>query len=131
MAVLGRTGTVLGVTAFGLLVACSSGEATRPTPEPETGGATGSGGTTPRPVTGGASATGGSPGTGGSGGRAAADASSPGTGGGGGRPTDGGSTTGPEVSTPPGPVDYGGVGQQPLIPLAYTAEPVPPIVTMD
>jgi hypothetical protein len=35
------------------------------------------------------------------------------------------------VSTPADPVDYGGVGQQPLIPLAYTAEPVPPIVTMD
>ena len=34
--------------------------------------------------------------------------------------TDGGSTTGPEVSTPTGPVDYGGVGQQPLIPVVYT-----------
>jgi hypothetical protein len=31
----------------------------------------------------------------------------------------------------PKPVDYGGVGEQPVIPLAYTAEPVPPIVKMD
>jgi hypothetical protein len=68
---------------------------------------------------------------GGSGGQVEADASTPGTGGAAGQTTDGGSTTGPEVSTPVGPVDYGGVGQQPLIPLAYTAEPVPPIVTMD
>ena len=45
--------------------------------------------------------------------------------------TDAGSTSGPEVNTPSGPVDYGGVGQQPLIPVVYTDQPVPPIVTMD
>jgi hypothetical protein len=33
--------------------------------------------------------------------------------------------------TPPGPVDYGGVGEEPLVPLFYTREPVPPIVPMD
>jgi hypothetical protein len=49
----------------------------------------------------------------------------------GGDPTDGGATTGPEVNTAPGPVDYGGVGELKLIPLVYTAQPVPPIVTMD
>jgi hypothetical protein len=37
----------------------------------------------------------------------------------------------PAGPPPPAAVDYGGVGQQPLVPLAYTAEPVPPIVAMD
>jgi hypothetical protein len=32
---------------------------------------------------------------------------------------------------PPGNVDYGGVGQLPLVPLAYTPQPVPPIIPMD
>jgi hypothetical protein len=41
------------------------------------------------------------------------------------------STTDPAVDRGPGRVDYGGVGQQPLIPLTYTAQPVPPIVAMD
>jgi hypothetical protein len=45
--------------------------------------------------------------------------------------TDGGSPTGPDVNTPVGPIDYGGVGQQPLIPVVYTDQPVPPIVAMD
>jgi hypothetical protein len=79
-------------------------------------------------VTGG---TGGSSGTGGSGGNAEADASIPETDGSGGPTIDGGSTVGPGVNPPTEPVDYGGVGQQPLIPLVYTAEPVAPIVTMD
>jgi len=69
--------------------------------------------------------------TGGSGGQAGADASAPDTGGSGGQTLDGGSTAGPEVNTPTDPIDFGGVGQQPLIPLAYTAQPVPPIVAMD
>jgi hypothetical protein len=104
---------------------------------PATGG---SGGNTDvdagAPATGGTSGSGGSPVTGGSGGGGSggrADASSPdrGGGGGGGATTDGPSA-GPEVSgPPPGPMDYGGVGQQPLVPLAYTSQPVPPIVQMD
>jgi hypothetical protein len=129
--------------AFGLLVACATGEAPGRNPPGEMGGETGSGGTTQGPPTGGrgggkdaadtstggtggATATGGAPATGGSGGKAEADASASDTGGSGGATTDGGSTTGPT-----GPVDFGGVGQQPLVPLAYTAQPVPPIVTMD
>jgi hypothetical protein len=30
-----------------------------------------------------------------------------------------------------GPVDYGGVGEEPLVPVAYTPQPVPPIIPMD
>jgi hypothetical protein len=41
------------------------------------------------------------------------------------------STAGPAVERPAERVDYGGVGQLPLVPLVYTAQPVPPIVTMD
>ena len=35
--------------------------------------------------------------------------------------------------TPPptGPVDYGKVGDEPLVPLVYTAEPVPPLIPME
>ncbi|HXU81529.1 MAG TPA: hypothetical protein VN914_09030 [Polyangia bacterium] len=101
--------------------------------EPDTGGAGGTGGA---PASGGSGGkapggSGGSAVTGGSGGKAEADASTAGTGGAGGPATDGGPTTGPEVSGPTGPIDFGGVGQQPLIPLAYTDQPVPPIVAMD
>ncbi len=101
-----------------------------------TGGSSGGGGTGgSATVTGGSSGTGtgGSPATGGAGGgNGEADASAPGTGGAG-PTTDAGSPTNPEVSTPTpgGPVDYGGVGQQPLIPLYYSDQPVPPIVTME
>lgn len=129
-----------GVAAFGLLVGCSA-EAPGPRSQGGTGGDGGSGGTTPEPTTpepttGGTGGAGGSMATGGrGGGPAEVDAGAAGTGGGGqnGTTTDGGATTGPDVDTPTptGPVDFGGVGQQPLIPLAYTAEPVPPIVTMD
>jgi hypothetical protein len=95
--------------------------------EPNTGGSSagGSGG--------GGTASGGSSGTnGGTGGSSEADASAPGTGGGGGVATDGGSTTGPDPTPPDGiPTDYGGVGELKLNPLVYTAQPVPPIVTMD
>jgi hypothetical protein len=38
---------------------------------------------------------------------------------------------GGEPARTPAGDEYGGVGQQPLIPLAYTSEPVPPIVRMD
>jgi hypothetical protein len=32
---------------------------------------------------------------------------------------------------PTGPVDFGAVGQEPLVPVVHTPQPVPPIVTMD
>jgi hypothetical protein len=79
MAALGHSRSVLRITAFGLLLGCTSGNATGPN--------------APGPVTGGGGGSEGSLGT--------------------------------------GSIDYGGVGQQPLIPLAYTAQPVPPTVTMD
>jgi hypothetical protein len=41
------------------------------------------------------------------------------------------SATDPAVKKPIGGVDHGGVGLQPLIPLTYTAQPVPPIVAME
>ncbi len=124
MARPGRTRIRLALTALGLLVACSS-VATGPTPPPTPSKP--SPGSRP-PATG----------TGGSGGSVEVDASPPDTGGGGapasggGAPaSDGGPGTGPAVEPPSGPMDFGGVGQQPLIPLAYTAQPVPPIVAMD
>jgi hypothetical protein len=143
MAVLGHSGSVLGITAFGLLLGCTSGNATGPNaPGPVTGGGSGSEGSpgtggrggsaeVDASTTGGTTGSGGSSTTGGSGGAAEADASNPGSGGAGGATADAGSTAGPGVETPPGSIDYGGVGQQPLIPLAYTAQPVPPIVAMD
>ena len=161
MATLSRSGRVFGITAFGLLVGCASAEMTGTQPQTGTGGKTGSGGTTAAPVTGGSSGSAGSggttpapvtggssgsagsmsPGSGGSSGGSAggsggaeADAEAPGagsTGGSNGTTTDGGATPGPDPGSPAGPVDYGGVGQLVLIPLVYTAQPVPPLVTMD
>jgi len=100
------------MTTFGLLVGCSPVAATGPSPPAEDGGNSRGG---DRPVE--------------------ADAGTPDSGGAGEPASDGGSAMGPEmgpeINTPTGPVDYGGVGQQPLIPLAYTAQPVPPIVAMD
>jgi hypothetical protein len=135
---IGRSGTVLGIMAIGLLIGCASGSG-RTTLGPVTGGASGTGGSSAtsgsggqveadasRAGTGGTGGTGGTPVTAGSGGRAEADASSPGTGGDRAPASDGGSP--PE---PSGPGDYGGVGELKLIPLVYTAQPVPPIVTMD
>ena len=152
-----RRSAVLGSITLGLLLGCASGAAPDGRPA-VTGGKTGSGGTTSGGsgggtsgsggstvsgsggsvgsggVAGSPSSSGGSSGSGGSttGGGGTADASAPGAGGGGGSPgsTDGGSTM-PDPMPPSGPIDYGGVGQQPLIPLAYTAQPVPPIVAMD
>jgi hypothetical protein len=138
MAAFSRSG-VLGIAALGLLVGCSpAAMVSKPgtggmTPEPGTGGTSGAGGAPVAGGAGGAPATGGAggaPATGGSGGNAGVDASTPPAGGSGGSTADA-SSTGPEVNTPTGPIDFGGVGQQPLIPLAYTAEPVPPIVAMD
>src|SRR5215207_2767194 len=102
MAVLGRSGTLLGIMAFGLITGCSTGNAPGPRPPEGTGGRSGSGGTTPAPGRGGSSGSGASPATGGSGGNAGADASTAGTGGGGGSngTTDGGPTIGPDVNTP-------------------------------
>jgi hypothetical protein len=118
MMVLGRSGTVLGIAAFGFLMGCAAGEALGPTAP--AGDQTRSGGTGPDPV------AGGSGGSGGGAGEAEADARGADAGGG-----EDGPVPGPEGMAPSGPVDYGGVGQQPLIPLVYTAEPVPPIVAMD
>jgi hypothetical protein len=146
MTVLGRSGTILGITAFGLLIGCSPGDTPGANPPAGAGGKTGSGGSTPGAGTGGISGSGGTPssvGTGGSGpgaggtsgsagaaGTPGSGGSTPGAGGDGGPATDGGPSV-PEVNAPSGPVDYGGVGQQPLIPVVYTEQPVPPIVTMD
>jgi hypothetical protein len=135
MAALGPAGTALGITALGLLLGCASGEAVGHGPRPEMGGdpgtagamTGGTGGVQGPRATGGTSGSGGAPVTGGSGGSVQADASVSETGGSGG--TDG--SAGPEASTPSGPMDFGGVGEQPLIPLAYTDQPVPPIVKMD
>jgi hypothetical protein len=151
---------VLGIAAFGLLVGCaaaespgsegpsgtggsSSGTGGKPSSSGTGGssssggstGSTGTGGSTSEPGTGGSTGTGGSmsTATGGSSG-GGEDASAPGTGGGSGA-TDAGST--PETSTPPtpsnpnAPMDFGGVGEQPLVPLYYSDQPVPPIVAMD
>src|SRR5262249_15689824 len=51
--------------------------------------------------------------------------------GGKGAPRGTGGGTGADPPAPPGRVDYGGVGDEPLVPLAYTPQPVPPIVAMD
>jgi hypothetical protein len=146
------------MAAFGLLVGCSSGQspgtetpagtggsqsgsggssgsggASNTGGTKATGGSSGSGGTSdPTPGTGGTTGTGGSmsTATGGSNG-GESDAGAPGTGGS--SATDAGSS-GPEVSTPStpgGPYDFGGVGEQPLVPLYYSDQPVPPIVQMD
>jgi hypothetical protein len=81
---------------------------------PGTGGSVGTGGSSP--------ATGGSVGTGGSGTGGAADS--------GGAPgPDAGMDTGPPADAGPSkPGNYGAVGEQPLIPLQYTAAPVPPSI---
>jgi hypothetical protein len=73
-------------------------------------------------ATGGAGETGGSGGgdTGGAGGSAGADA--------GARADAAAPAPDAGKPNPPGPIDYGGVGQQPLVPLQYTAAPVPPII---
>src|SRR6185369_1565619 len=80
----------------------------------------GSGGSTSPPGTGGSSESGGvsAAGDGGSGEDAGNSASTP----------DAGRDA---TYFPTGPVDYGGVGEEPLVPLAHTPEPVPPIIPMD
>jgi hypothetical protein len=105
-----------------------------------TGGSSAAGGTS---GAGGAGGSAGSAGTGGSGGTSETDAAGTGgTGGTGGTSgaggtggsvaTDGGAApTDTNSSTPPGAMDYGGVGQQPLVPVYYSDQPVPPIVAMD
>jgi hypothetical protein len=137
MTTVGRSGRVLAITALSLFLGCASGSG-RTVSGPVTGGASGTGGSPATggsggqvvadagsPGAGGTSGSGGTPVTGGSGGQAE-DASSPATGGGGALASDGGSPPDPS-----GPVDYGGVGELKLIPLVYTAQPVPPIVTME
>jgi hypothetical protein len=143
--------TVLAL--FAALFAACSGAAQRGQPGgggDETGGMDepgGSGG-------GGASAGrgGGGAGSGGRGGSTGGQGGAPGSGGGGsggnagggggGTSGSGGATepdagaaeprdSGPlpvDASRPTGPINYGGVGEQPLVPLQYTAQPVPPII---
>jgi hypothetical protein len=125
--------------------ACSSGtQGMRPNEGPEetggmegtaTGGAVGTGGARTGGSSGsgtGGAATGGSPGSGGATGGGSGGG---GTGGGdeppadGGTPADAGATPGDAAPSNPGPGNYGGVGQQPLVPLQYTATPVGPIIT--
>ncbi len=129
-----RAGAALGIAALGLLLGCSTGEALGPRPSAGAGGQAGSGGTSPGSVPGGANGSAGAGGTEGPAGGAGggpAGAGSPDTGAGGPPAAAGGSTAGSGTTPPSGPVDYGGVGQQPLIPLAYTTNPVPPLVAMD
>ena len=89
-----------------------------------TGGSVGTGGraVSTGGATGGAGETGGASGgdTGGAGGNAGADA--------GARADAAAPMRDAGPSGPPGPIDYGGVGQQPLVPLQHTAAPVPPII---
>jgi hypothetical protein len=114
-----RAGSVFRITSFslalGLLAGCSAGEISGAPPGPS-GGEAGSGGTTLAPGAGGSS---------GSGGARLADSGE------GGATPDAGPTGADATSYPTGPVDYGGVGEEPLVPLAYTPEPVPPIIPMD
>jgi len=142
MAAVGRSAGVLGVTVFGLLVGCAAADAPVPGPPPPAGTASegGSGGTTPG--SGGTSAgsdagaTADSSGSlapetgGGDDASAELDAIALDAGGGEASPDDGGAP-GADAGTPAGSIDFGGVGELKLIPLAYTAQPVPPIVTMD
>ena len=90
------------------------------------GGSGGSGGSTG----GSGGSTGGSGGsTGGSGDDAAAGSGGSGTGGSGGSMTDAKPADTSAAPNPTMPGDYGGVGQQPLIPLQHTATPTPPLIT--
>jgi len=90
---------------------------------PGTGGAPGTGG-------GGGTATGGNVGTGGAG-TGGKEADTGGSGGSGGGPVD---ASAPADAAPPAdagpskPGNYGGVGEQPLVPLQYTASPTPPLI---
>jgi hypothetical protein len=96
-------------------------------PDP-TGGTSGSGGVS----TGGTSGAGGTSGTGGAGGTVATDGAS--TGGAGGAADARSADSAPYADGPTGPapaMDYGGVGQEPIVKLDHSFEPVPPMVTME
>jgi hypothetical protein len=120
-----------------------------PGDDPGSGGSVATGGraTGGSPATGGSTATGGTA-SGGTGAGTGGASGGQGAGGGGGAPrpdaadpaarVDGAGDAGavaqdaapaPDAAgPPPGPVDYGGVGQRPSVPLLYTATPVPPLV---
>jgi hypothetical protein len=118
----------------GFLGCSGSAPPRTPIPPAGTGGDSGTGGAvTPPSSTGGTvgGGTGGSAATGGSG---AVDAGAPPAGDGGATGSDGAApatSDGGYVPPPSGPMDFGKVGELKLVPLAYTPEPVPPIVAMD
>ena len=115
----GNTGSGSGGTTSVPAGGGSTGSAGAPAGGGGGVGAVGSGGSSQTDATsgsGGAAASGGDSGSSGSGGAPAGDAA----------------PMPPETPpTPGGPFDFGGVGQEPLVPLAYTAEPVPPLVAME
>jgi hypothetical protein len=123
---------ILFLLALGFAsVAC--GHEPAPAPPPAGSGGSGGGGGRPRPGptagTGG-EPTGGSAGTGGgagSGGGAGAGGGGGSPGGGGGAPADAAPAS-DAAAAPAGPMNYGGVGELVLIPVQYTAQPVPPLV---
>jgi hypothetical protein len=139
------TNVGMGLVLLALAAGCSS----VPRNETENGsggsGAPGTGGS--KPGTGGMMEAGGSGGsgtggaTGGSGGGSGGQSGSGGateTGGTGGTPADAageggqGADAGPATDTgtqPGGPLNFGGVGQLPLVPLQHTPAPVPPILS--
>jgi hypothetical protein len=115
------------------LLSCAS-EHTASRPPATNGGDPGEAGT------GGGPATGGAPATGGRGGGPRLDATPGETGGAvgtggvvgtGGAPVDAAPVTSDGPALPPGMVDFGGVGQEPLVRLDHSFEPVPPPVAMD
>jgi hypothetical protein len=119
----------LGVVLVWLAAGCAGGSA---------GGGSKIGGGSP---TGGSGGGAGGVGGFGTGGEAGGSGGSAGTGGSGGSPGDAGSgpPDGPVTSadaapapgdggSPPGPTNYGKVGELVLVPLQYTAAPVPPII---
>jgi hypothetical protein len=140
------TNVGMGLVLLALAAGCSS----VPRNDPD-GGSGGSGGSAAagtggsKPGTGGMMEAGGSGGsgtggaTGGSGGGSGGQSGSGGateTGGTGGTPADAageggqGADAGPATDTQPGgPLNFGGVGQLPLVPLQHTPAPVPPILS--
>jgi hypothetical protein len=143
------TNVALGLVLLALGAGCSS----VPTNDPDlgTGGSSAGGAGGSKPATGGTTgATGGSSGSGQGGATGGATGGSSGSGGSGGASETGGSggTTEPDAAaeggqtgadadqmptdattTPGGPLNFGGVGQLPLVPLQHTPAPIPPILT--
>jgi hypothetical protein len=97
-------------------------------------GGAGTGGTGGGTAGAGGNAGGGTGGNAGAGGNGGAGPGGGGTGGAAPADAGAGGTAGRDAAAPPrpdgpsGPPNYGGVGEQPLVPLQYTAQPVPPII---